>query len=47
MIGTLYALPTAYVWLWRGLETAIGFHFCLDLVKFAVAYLFNRGLWPA
>jgi hypothetical protein len=45
MIGTLFALPTAYLWLRRGLETAIGFHFWLDFVKFAVAYQLNRGLW--
>ena len=45
MIGTLYALPTSYLWLRQGLETAIGFHFWLDFVKFAVAYLLNHGLW--
>jgi len=47
MIGTLFALPTSYLWLRRGLETAIGFHFCLDFVKFVAAYLLNRGLWPS
>jgi len=46
MIGTLFALPTSYVWLRRGLETAIGFHFWLDFVKFVAAYALNRGLWP-
>jgi len=45
MIGTLYALPVSYICLRRDLETAIGFHFWLDLVKFAVAYLLNNGLW--
>lgn len=45
MIGTLFALPTFYLWLRRGLETAIGFHFWLDFVKFVVAYLLNHGLW--
>jgi hypothetical protein len=45
MIGTLFALPTSYLWLRRGLETAIGFHFWLDFVKFLVAYLLNHGLW--
>ncbi len=44
MIGTLFALPTSYLWLRRGLETAIGFHFWLDFVKFVVAYLLNHGL---
>jgi hypothetical protein len=41
LMGTLYAIPISYLWLRRGLETAIGYHFCLDLVKFAVAYLPN------
>ena len=45
MIGTLYAIPTSYLWLGRGLETAMGFHFWLDFVKFAAAYLLNQGLW--
>ena len=45
MIGTLFALPTSYLWLRRGLETALGFHFWLDFVKFGVAYLLNHGLW--
>jgi hypothetical protein len=45
MIGTLFALPTSYLWLRRGLETAIGFHFWLDFVKFVVAYQLNHGLW--
>lgn len=44
MIGTLYAIPTSYLWLRQGLETAIGFHFWLDFVKFVVAYLLNHGL---
>jgi len=45
LIGTLFAMPTSYLWLRRGLETAIGFHFCLDFVKFTAAYLLNHGLW--
>jgi hypothetical protein len=45
MIGTLYAIPTSCLWLRQGLETAIGFHFWLDFVKFVVAYLLNHGLW--
>jgi hypothetical protein len=45
MIGTLFVLPTSYLWLRRGLETALGFHFWLDFVKFGVAYLLNHGLW--
>jgi hypothetical protein len=45
MIGTLYILPTAYLWLRQGLETAIGFHFWVDFIKFLAAYLLNHGLW--
>jgi hypothetical protein len=43
MIGTLYVLPVSYICLHRDLETAIGFHFWLDCVKFAAAYLLNTG----
>jgi hypothetical protein len=43
MIGTLYTIPISYLWLRRGLEVAIGFHFWLDLVKFVAAYLLNQG----
>ena len=45
IIGTLYILPISFLWLWRGLETAIGFHFWLDFVKFVVAYLLNHGIF--
>jgi hypothetical protein len=45
MTGTLFVLPVSYLWLRRGLETAIGFHFWLDLVKFIAAYVLNNGLW--
>ncbi len=46
MIGTLYGLPVSYLWLRRDLETAIGFHFWQDFIKFGFAYLFYAGLWP-
>jgi hypothetical protein len=45
MIGTLFTIPISYLWLRRGLETAIGFHFWLDFVKFVAAYLLNQGFW--
>lgn len=42
IIGTLYGLPVSYLCLYRDLETAIGWHFWVDFVKFAVAFiLFN------
>jgi hypothetical protein len=44
MMGTLYSLPITYLWLRRNLETAIGFHFWLDFVKFSFVYLLNIGL---
>lgn len=44
LIGTLFSLPLSYVWLRRGLETAIGFHFCMDAVRFGVAVLMNLGV---
>jgi hypothetical protein len=43
MIGTLYVLPVSYICLHRDLETAIGFHFWLDFIKFAAAYLLNTA----
>ncbi|MDE3090205.1 MAG: hypothetical protein KGJ80_12550 [Chloroflexota bacterium] len=45
MIGTLMVLPVSYVCLYRDVETAIGFHFSIDFVKFAAAYVLNAGLW--
>jgi len=45
MTGTLFVLPVSCLWLRRGLETAIGFHFWLDLCKFVAVYLLNQGLW--
>ncbi len=45
IIGTLYVLPISYLCFCRDVETAIGFHFWIDFVKFAAAYLLNAGLW--
>ncbi len=42
IIGTLYALPVSYLCLYRDLETAIGWHFWVDFIKFVFAFtLFN------
>ena len=38
MMGTLYSLPLSYIWLRSGLETAVGFHFWQDFVRFVAAY---------
>ena len=43
MIGTLYGLPIACLWLRRGLEVAIGFHIWIDFVRFGAAYLVIQG----
>lgn len=44
-VGTLYGLPMALLWLRRGLETAIGFHVGLDLIRYVGSYLAAEGLW--
>jgi hypothetical protein len=43
LTGTLYGLPVAYLCLYRDLETAIGWHFAVDFVRFLTAYIvFSR-----
>jgi hypothetical protein len=43
IVGTFFSLPVSVVCLYRDLETAIGFHFWMDFLKFASAlFLFNR-----
>jgi hypothetical protein len=44
LLGTLYSLPMSYLWLRRGYETAVGFHFAIDALRFGVAYLANVGV---
>lgn len=44
LIGTLYSLPLSYLWLRRGFEAAVGFHFLVDASRYAAAYLANSGL---
>jgi hypothetical protein len=43
MIGTLYSIPITYVCMHRDLETAIGFHFFVDFIKFVAAFYMNSG----
>jgi hypothetical protein len=43
IIGTLFTLPVSYLCLHLDLETAIGFHFWLDFVKFLYALIFVPG----
>jgi hypothetical protein len=44
LIGTLYVLPVSYLCLYRDLETAIGFHFWLDFLKFMAALIMNTNI---
>lgn len=44
-MSLIQILPMTYLWLRRGLETAIGFHVGLDLVRFLAAYLAAQHLW--
>lgn len=39
IIGTLYALPVSYLCLYRDLETAMGWHFMVDFIRFAYAFI--------
>jgi hypothetical protein len=41
--GTLFVLPVSVVCLYRDLETAIGFHFWMDFIKFVSALLLFNG----
>jgi hypothetical protein len=43
MLGTLYGLPVAYLCLFRDLETAMGWHFFVDFVRFLAAYIVLQG----
>lgn len=43
LLGTLYALPISYLCLYRDLETAVGFHFFIDFLRFAAALVLMGG----
>jgi hypothetical protein len=45
LLGTIFVMPMTYLYLRRGLEAAIGFHVCANLVKFVAAYLITADLW--
>jgi membrane protease YdiL (CAAX protease family) len=44
LLRGIRVLPMTYLLLRRGLETAIGFHFCVDLVRFLAAYVAFQGI---
>lgn len=39
VIGTLYALPISYLCLFKDLETAVGFHFWVDFIRYGAALI--------
>lgn len=41
--GKRFVLPLAVVWWRRGLETAVGFHFCMDFVMWVFALVVGAG----
>ncbi len=45
LLAAIYTAPMIVLWLRRDVETAIGFHFSADLVRFMAAYLAFQGLW--
>ncbi len=45
LLGTIFVMPMTFLYLRRGLEAAIGFHVCANLVKFTAAYLITADLW--
>jgi membrane protease YdiL (CAAX protease family) len=44
ILAAVLALPMTYLWLRRGLEAAIGFHFAVDLARYAAAYWAPQGI---
>jgi hypothetical protein len=46
LTGTLFILPISFLCLHRDMETAFGFHFAIDFVKFVAALLINTRLFP-
>ena len=42
--GRLFSMPLMFLWLRRGFETAVAFHFVIDATRFGFAYLANAGL---
>lgn len=46
LVGTLFNLPLTYVWMRRGLEAAMGFHFVMDGVRWLVVLLVALQVLP-
>jgi hypothetical protein len=45
ILWSAQVIPMGWLWLRRDLETAIGFHFFADFLRFAAAYLVFQGIW--
>jgi hypothetical protein len=45
LFAAIQVLPITFLWLRRSLEVAIGFHVCLDLVRFLASYLAVQDVW--
>jgi hypothetical protein len=45
LLGTMQVLPMTYLWLRRGLEAVIGFHVCVNLIRFLADYMAYEGIW--
>ena len=45
LFAAIQVLPITFLWLRRGLEVAIGFHVCLDPVRFLASYLAVQDVW--
>lgn len=44
VLGGLYSLPLSYLWLRKGYETAVGFHFVVDFVRLGFSFLTNHHI---
>jgi hypothetical protein len=46
LLGTLFNLPLTFVWMRRGLESAMGFHFAVDGIRWLAVFLVATGILP-
>ena len=46
LVGSLFNLPLTFVWMRRGLESAMGFHFVMDGLRWLVVLLVTLQVLP-
>lgn len=46
LLGTLFNLPLTFVWMRRGLESSMGFHFAVDGIRWLAVFLVAAGILP-